>query len=146
MTYTPSPLSDTDTFDHIILYCQRHGLYTKPVKPKLNTYNGNPVVVGKFAFDCNSHSTGNSVQIWLIHKGQSRQIVSMTYWFTRSYTHNSYTWESGAWDDAFGKAMDKMTRAVAKHKKKIEKEQAILRKEREEREKLDKKKWERLFK
>lgn len=143
----PSPLSGKDTIDHLIIYCQRNGIFTQD-KPNCihHCYGGKPAVIGNIAFDCYNHSTGNSVEIWVINGENSRQIVSTTYWFSSSYTFNESKRESGPWDKALNEAINKMTAAVSAHKAEVEAKNKAYTEERAKKEKAEVDSWASVFK
>lgn len=103
-------MSDKDTLDHIILYCHKH---------KLGDPNMHDIVsMGKFDFECHSHSTGNSLRCWVWNKENTkkREIINTTYWFHPRYCFNQSKWESGAWDNALKMAIHDLKTRVADHK------------------------------
>jgi hypothetical protein len=104
-------MSDQDSLDNIVLYCQQYNLGEQ------NTHD--TVSVGQFDFRCRAHSTGNTlcVLLWNKERTERREIVNGTYWFYLRYTFNEFRWEKGAWDKALGDAIVFLQNKVVAHKK-----------------------------
>ena len=90
-----SPMSGPDTIDQVLVYCQRHHIAT--------TDKGQ-VQVGRFLFDVSHHSTGNSIDGYILDGEDSYHFLNCTWWFLSCYTFNESKWERGAWDHELEKA------------------------------------------
>tara|TARA_R110000851_G_scaffold96226_1_gene208782 strand:- start:480 stop:944 length:465 start_codon:yes stop_codon:yes gene_type:complete len=75
-----------------------------------------PLVVGMFEFNCNSHDTGVSVKIDIVKDGERLNIINGTYWYSASpFGGNKFHWLHGAWDSALEKAIDEITAMATKN-------------------------------
>lgn len=137
-----------DSFDNLIIYCEKHKLLTVPVKSikKIgSTYNNNVVKIGNIVLDCHRHDTGNSVYGYIVTDDDYFWFMSITFWHYERYEFNEDMHVKGAWDSAFDNAIELMKKAVEEHKEKEREINLIARKEREEQERIRLNKFEQLF-
>jgi len=106
-------MSDSTTIDRYIDYAQRKNLF--------NIGYNKPIKIGRFEMYCNSHSTGNSIEVSIITENGNYGIINGTYWFSSGYCFNEFKWESGAWDKALEEAFTELKTKVEAHKLEVEK-------------------------
>lgn len=110
----------------LIVDCVGHGINMTSCD-KLPAYFTSPIKAGNFVFSASSHSTGIGVKVLLVHPEtkETHIIINGTYWGSEStYGFNKFTWNHGAWDEAFSLAVEELKGLlavrVADHTKKQE--------------------------
>lgn len=102
-------------------YAQRYGLHTIPSDecdcPAMS-YDKNVVAIGNFRMQSHSHSTGNSVRVYIVGAGEPYLILRGTYWKVPGYDWNPFHREYGAWDKLFVEATRTLTNSIKDHKEK----------------------------
>ncbi len=104
-----------DCLAQVIIDCQRHGIKTADAN-KLPSYMHTPLKVGNFAFSADSHSTGVSVTVLLIHPQSDEHytIIQGTWWYNEGqYGFNKFVWNHGKWDNALNDAIAELTSLLA---------------------------------
>ena len=102
-------------------YAQWYGLHTIPSKEckcPCMSYDSHVVAIGNFRMQSHSHSTGNSVRVYIVGIGEPYLILNGTYWRVPGYDFNKFQRESGAWDAEFSKAIATLTASIKDHKEK----------------------------
>jgi hypothetical protein len=112
-----SPLSTTDpeSIDRILVYA---------VNKDIMRLRYGVIKCGLFEFHVNTHSTGNSVEVFIVKDDLSYRIINCTWWFSSQYTFNESQWDEGKWDAALTEAMLQIRTAVLKHRQAVEEEKA----------------------
>ena len=102
-------------------YAQRFGLHTIPSVDcdcPCMSYHSNVVAIGNFRMQSYSHSTGNSVRVYIVGAGDPYLILNGTYWKTHGYDHNPFHRENGAWNKSFSEALRVLSDSIKDHKEK----------------------------
>lgn len=146
-----SPMSDKDTLDKVIYYCQLYGINVRDgsgfrYRNCVPRYNKNLVVQGRFVFDAHKHDTGCSVRCWIVNdKEEAYQIINATYWYYHRYTYNESEWKSGAWNKSLEEAINSLREAVDVHDKVRQKAISEYNEEKKKKDQERKVKFEALF-
>jgi len=123
-------MSGKDTMDRVIRSCYQYDLFratTEGLGDAIRVRCGSTCVrVGNLAFHANSHSTGCSVNVWVIDGPDALEVRNTTYWYW--YSHN-YTFNKphniyGPWDAAISEAVESMRLSVAEREQKNAEEKA----------------------
>lgn len=104
---------DRNCLGKLIEECKRNGVNTvkQDSVPCYVNGNGDAVQVGVFVFGSNSHDTGISVNVNIIHPKTNKpfEIIRGTYWYSEStYGFNKFKRLKGKWDEPLKDAVSSL--------------------------------------